>query len=171
MAWWSDILFAGAGRVKRDHGVGLEHSKQKDEPAADFRRRDLVHAMRAVVEIEHILEAQARRHLEVFLLVAQDVPGDGTARRTSRRCGADQIAGIALVDELGAEAAGIIGQVLQMGVNGDENLALVGLSRPVLFDDSARGAGSDEYLAKGVDTLRIHLSILRGNGVLDRRIS
>ena len=135
------ILLSEPRRVKRDHRVCLEHAQKQDEPAADLRGRNLIHAMRAVVQVEDIFKAQDRGHLEVLLLVAQDVLGDGVAAVFLIVGRPHEVARIALANQLGAETAGVIGHVVQMGVYGYENPALVRLPWPVLLDNDLSVAG------------------------------
>src|SRR5215468_2678836 len=91
--------------------------------------------MAAVVQIENVLEAQDRGHLEMLLLVAQDVLGDRAPAMFLVVGGADEVARVALLHELGAEAAGEIGHIIHMGMHSDKDLAPVRLTGLILLNN------------------------------------
>lgn len=65
--------------------------------------------MDPVIQIENILEPKDSGHLEMLLLVAQDIPGDRVRALLLIVAGANNISGVALLHQLGAETAGEVG--------------------------------------------------------------
>jgi hypothetical protein len=96
-----------------------------------------------VVEIEDFLESNCRRDLEVFLLVAEDVFGGSASAALFVVAGADFVAGVTFGDQLCAEPGGLQRYVVEVGVEGGVNLALVRLPRlEFIYDEFAEvGAG------------------------------
>ena len=91
----------------------------------------------------------------MLLLVAQDVLRDGAPAVFLVVAGADDIAGVALFHELGAEAAGEIGHIIQMGMYGDKDLALVRLAGLILLNDYFGGCGNHSGTACSSTNFRI----------------
>src|SRR5207244_1204033 len=122
------VFLPGSRRIERDDRVGLQCAKDECEPAANLDGGNLIHAAAAVIQIENILEAEDGRHLEMVLLAAQDVLRDGGPAMFLVVAGADDVSGIALFHQLGAEAACEIGHIVQMGMYDDKDLAMVRLA-------------------------------------------
>ena len=87
--------------------------------------------MVAVVQVEDPLEPQDPRHLVVVALVAEHVLADGAGRPEPGGVAhvvvgcADQVAGVAFLDELGDRARGHERDVVGMGLDRQQHLALV----------------------------------------------
>jgi hypothetical protein len=82
-------------------------TKQVDEPAANFLARFVVHAVVAVIEVEHLCEAERLGDRVVVALVVQHhFTRRGAAARLLVVRHADKTATVALAYELRHRAAG-----------------------------------------------------------------
>ncbi len=139
--------------MERDHGVGLYHAIDQQQAPAKLGLGNLLHAIVPIVEFEHIFKTEDRGHLRMLALIAEDVVRIGTAAGVFVVGSADNVAGVALRNELGAQSAGKIRQVIQMSVNRDEDLALMRLAWVGLFNNGVRGCAltqSSSLLLLGV---------------------
>ena len=94
-------------RVVADDGVDLQETEQVDEPAAHFLARFVVHAVVAVIEVEHPREAERLGDRVVVALVVQhDFTRGGAPARLLVVRHADETSGVALAYELRHRAAG-----------------------------------------------------------------
>ena len=90
--------------------------------------------MVVVVQIEVALAAEHARDLVVVPLVAEDVVADGAGRAEAGRIahivvgGADEVAGVAFFDQLGDGAGGHERNVVGVGLDGEQDLSLMGLA-------------------------------------------
>ena len=139
------ILFVVRPRVPADHGVGLDEADQKNDAADQLVERDVAHAVVVVVQIEVAFAAENARHLVGVALVAEHVLADGAGRAEAggvahvvvRR--ADQVAGVALFDQLGDGAGGRERDVVGMRLDREQDFSLVGLSRVGALQHHAGG--------------------------------
>ena len=74
----------------------LSIRKIENQPAAKVDVGDAVHVVVLVIEVEHILEPERRRHPEVVLLVAQNVLGRAVPAASLVVARANDIARVAL---------------------------------------------------------------------------
>ena len=51
------IFFVVSPGVVAEDGVDLQQAKQKNQPGAYFRAGQIVHAMVAIAQVEHLLQA------------------------------------------------------------------------------------------------------------------
>src|SRR6476620_1720893 len=123
------FLVVSPGIVAED-GVNLEQTKQKDEPGADFRARQVVHAVIAIAEVEPLL--QARRLQESFCVTLIAEYGFTQSQVVGVFlvvAGADEVSGITFPQEFGDGAAGKKRTIIQMRRDQGQYLALVRRSR------------------------------------------
>jgi hypothetical protein len=97
-----------------------------------------------VIEIETSRKPRAFAYFEVLLLVAQDVLGGRAAAAFLVVGGADEVACVALANQLGAQAAGVVRHVVEVGVDGGEDFTLVGLPRLVALHHDLADVGTGE---------------------------
>src|SRR5689334_6767973 len=93
--------------------------------------------MAAVIKVENIFEPERRGHLDLFLLVAQNILRNRPAAAFLVVGSADQVAGIALGDQLGAQTSCKSRNIAHVGVHGDEHFTRMRLSGLIPFDGDA----------------------------------
>ena len=142
------ILLVVRPGVPGHDGVHLQQADQEDQPAHQLVEGDAAHVMVVVVEIELTLEPEDRHELGVVPLVAEHVLADGAWRSESGRVAhvvvgrADQIAGVALLNELGDGSRRKERNVVGVCLHGEQHLAFVKrLCRRTLEDDAAGRLG------------------------------
>ena len=139
------ILLVVRPGVPADDRIDLQQPDQEDQPALQLVLRDVAHAVVAVVQVEDLLETQDARHLVVVALVAEHVLADGAGRPEPGGVAhvvvgrADQVAGVALLDELGDRAGGHERDVVGMGLDRQQHLALVRRARDHMLDRHVAG--------------------------------
>jgi hypothetical protein len=126
--------------------IDLEQADQKDQAALELVLRGVAHAVVAIVQVEDALQSQHPRHLVVVALVAEHVLADRPGRAQPARVahvvvgGADEVAGVALAHEFGHGARGRQRDVVGVGLDGQQDLALVGSSLGRALEEDVAGS-------------------------------
>ena len=100
-----------------------------------FVERDIAHAVVVVVQVEVAFAAENARHFGGVALVAEHVLADGAGRAEAGGIAhvvvgrADQVAGVALFDQLGDGARGEERDVVGVRLEREQDFSLVGLAR------------------------------------------
>ena len=129
------ILLVVRPGVPADDRVDLQQPDQEDEAALQLVLRDVAHAVVGIVQVEGPLETQDARDFLVVALVAQHMLADRAGRPQPAGIahvivgGADEIAGVAFADELGDRARRHQRDVVGMGLDRQQHLALVRRAR------------------------------------------
>ena len=155
------ILFVVRPGVPAHHRVDLEQADQEDEPALQLVLRDVPHAVIGIVQVEDLFEPEHAGDLGVVALVAEHVVADGAGR--SKAGGVahvvvgrpHQVAGVALLDELGDRPGGDERDIVGMGLDRQQHLALVRRARGCSFQEdlaAASWAFADRSRSKAVPT-------------------
>lgn len=154
------VFFIMGPGIPADYSVGFEGANEKDKAANDFIEGDVGHAMVVVIEVEVTLAAEDASDFGVIAFIAKDVFADGAGGAEARRVthivigGADEVTGVALLNEFGDGAGGGERDVVGMSLDGEEDLALMGLASGGSFEngrsllcEQRRGEEAREELA------------------------
>ena len=139
------ILFVVGPGIPGHHGVNFQQADQENQPAHQLVEGNTAHVMVVVIQIELALQAKNRHELFIVAFVTQDVFADGTWRPQSGRVAhvivgrTDQIAGVALLNELGDRSGREQRNIIGVGLHGEEHLAFVWCLRCRSLNDDLAG--------------------------------
>ena len=83
--------------IVAENGVNLEQAKQEDEASAKFGARHVVHAVVAIAEVEHLLQAGGlQERLGIALVAEHGFSQSEVVGVLLVVAGADEVSGVAL---------------------------------------------------------------------------
>jgi len=129
------VLFVVASGIVGDDDVGFEEAEEEDKPLTEFAAGDVVHHVVVVVEVVGFLDAEDAVEGVLVALVGCDGFGVVAGAGHVVVGDADHVGGGAFVDQFGVEAGGEDGDVVRVGLDGDDDLAGAGFAFALLFDD------------------------------------
>src|SRR5678815_5580131 len=101
--------------IVTEDGVNLEQTKQKDEAGANFRARQVVHAVISIAEVERLLQARRLQEgLGIALVSQHGFSQSQVVGILLVIAGPDEVAGITFPEEFGDGAAGKKGAIIEM---------------------------------------------------------
>ena len=147
------VFFVVGPGVPADDGVGFEGADEEDEAADDFVEGDVGHAVVVVVEVEVAFAAEDAGDLGVVAFVAEYMFADGAGGAEARGIShivigcPYEVSGIALFDQLSYCTRGRERDIVGVGLDGEEDLAFVGLAGDRAFEKWAGGGLLSESAA------------------------
>jgi hypothetical protein len=137
------ILFIVSPRIPGNDGVHFQQADEEDQSPDELVEGDVAHAVVVVVEIEVALAAEDSGDFGVVAFIAKDVLADGACGAESRGVAhvvvgaADEVAGVALFDELGDGTCRKERDVVRVGLAGQQHFSFVRLAGGRLLEKHA----------------------------------
>ena len=94
------ILFVVAPRVVAKNRVHLEQAEQKNQAEPQFERGDRVQHVIPVVKVVDLLQPEGFGDRQIVALVGEDAFGNRTGSGVVVIGGADEVAGVAFLEQL-----------------------------------------------------------------------